>query len=400
MYNLLSGMTVVEGAAFIAGPSCGLYLAQMGAQVIRFDAIGGGPDSKRWPLGQQGQSLYWEGLNKGKRSIALNFGKPEGRELAQRIATSGDGLFVTNFPVNGFLSYEALSALRADLIALRVMGWADGSPAVDYTINASVGVPYMTGPADDARPVNHVLPAWDLLAGGYGAFALLAAERERAKSGKGREVRLSLSDLAAATMGNLGNVAEVLSTGADRPRSGNNLFGAFGRDFVSADGVRVMLVAITPKQWNGLVTALGIEGEMAALEGELGVNLAKDEGARFTHRAKVDPVFERAIATFPLEELGPMFDEAGCTWSVYRSLHEALSTEPRLFGENPIFSDVTHAGGMTYPTPGAFARLPADERLPAAPSPRIGQHTDEVLAELLGLSSGEIGALHDQGLVA
>jgi 2-methylfumaryl-CoA isomerase len=400
VYNLLAGMTVVEGAAFIAGPSCGLYLAQMGARVIRFDAIGGGPDSKRWPLGNEGQSLYWEGLNKGKRSIALNLGKPEGRELAQRIATSGDGLFVTNFPVNGFLSYEALSALRADLIALRVMGWADGSPAVDYTINASVGVPYMTGPADDARPVNHVLPAWDLLAGGYGAFALLAAERERAKSGMGREVRLSLSDLAAATMGNLGNVAEVLSTGADRPRSGNNLFGAFGRDFVSLDGVRVMLVAITPKQWNGLISALGIEGEMGALESELGVSLAKDEGERFTHRAKVDPVFEKAIAMFPLEKLGPMFDEAGCTWSVYRSLHEALSTEPRLFGENPIFSDVTHAGGTAYPTPGAFARLPAEERLAPAPSPAIGQHTDEVLAQLLGLSSGEIGALHDQGLVA
>jgi 2-methylfumaryl-CoA isomerase len=400
MYNLLAGMTVVEGAAFIAGPSCGLYLAQMGASVIRFDAIGGGPDSKRWPLGNEGQSLYWEGLNKGKRSIALNLGKPEGRELAQRIATSGDGLFVTNFPVNGFLSYETLSALRADLIALRVMGWADGSPAVDYTINASVGLPYMTGPADDTRPVNHVLPAWDLLAGGYGAFALLAAERERAQSGKGREVRLSLSDLAAATMGNLGNVAEVLSTGEDRPRSGNNLFGAFGRDFVSGDGVRVMLVAITPKQWNGLVGALGVADEMAALECELGVTLAKDEGARFTHRAKVDPVFETAIARFPLEKLGPMFDEAGCTWSVYRSLHEALDIEPRLFGDNPIFSDVTHAGGTTYPTPGAPARIPSDERNAAAASPAIGQHTDEVLTQFLGMDSGEIGRLHDQGLVA
>ncbi|RYI13617.1 MAG: carnitine dehydratase, partial [Acetobacteraceae bacterium] len=168
MFNLLKGMTVVEGAAFIAGPSCGLYLSQMGANVIRFDAIGGGPDSKRWPIGDQGQSLYWEGLNKGKRSIALNLGRPEGRELAQRLATSGDGLFVTNFPVNGFLSYDALSALRSDLICLRVMGWSDGSPAVDYTVNASVGLPYMTGPADDTRPVNHVLPAWDLLAGGYG----------------------------------------------------------------------------------------------------------------------------------------------------------------------------------------------------------------------------------------
>ncbi|MBV1918354.1 MAG: CoA transferase [Sphingomonadaceae bacterium] len=400
MYNLLNGMTVVEGAAFIAGPSCGLYLSQMGANVIRFDAIGGGPDARRWPIGKQGQSLYWEGLNKGKRSIALDLRRPEGRELAQRLATSGDGLFVTNFPVRSFLSYDALCALREDLICLRVMGWADGSPAVDYTINASVGVPMMTGHPDDPRPVNHVLPAWDLLAGGYGAFALLAAERERNASGKGREVQCSLSDLASATMGNLGNLAEVLQSGADRPRSGNNLFGAFGRDFVSADGARVMLVAITPKQWNGLVSALGIGDELAALESQIGTSLAKDEGARFTHRDRVDPIFEKAIASFALDKLGPMFDGAGCTWSVYRSLHEALETEPRMFAENPIFSDVTHAGGASYPTPGAAARIPGDERAPAAPSPSIGQHTDEVLSDLLNMDSGEIARLHDDGLVA
>jgi len=88
-----------------------------------------------------------------------------------------------------------------DLICLRVMGGANGAPAVDYTVNAAVGVPYMTGHSDDERPVNHVLPAWDLMAGAYSAFALLAAERERQASGRGRELRLALSDLAAATLG-------------------------------------------------------------------------------------------------------------------------------------------------------------------------------------------------------
>ena len=71
-YPLLNGMRVVEGAAFIAGPSCGLYLAQMGAEVIRFDNIGGGPDFRRWPLSRDGASLYWEGLNKGKKSVAID----------------------------------------------------------------------------------------------------------------------------------------------------------------------------------------------------------------------------------------------------------------------------------------------------------------------------------------
>ncbi len=400
MYDLLKGLTVVEGAAFIAGPSCGLHLAQMGATVIRFDQIGGGPDAKRWPIGADGQSFYWEGLNKGKKSIALNLGRPEGRQLAQRLATAGDGLFVTNFPVEGFLSYANLVALRADLVCLRVMGWADGTPAVDYTINAAAGVPMMTGHPDDPRPVNHVLPAWDLLAGAYAAFALLAAERDRQATGRGREVRLALSDLAAATLGNLGNVAEVTLGGQDRPRSGNNLFGAFGRDFVTADGVRVMIVAITPRQWSGMLKALGIDASVAGLEAELGVSFAADEGARFVHRARVDTLIEAAIAQRQFAEIAPIFDSCGVTWSVYRTLRESLADEPRLFSDNPIFSDVRHAGGASYPTPGAAARIPGTDRQPSAPSPRIGEHSDELLASLLGMGDGEIGKLHDQGLVA
>jgi 2-methylfumaryl-CoA isomerase len=400
MYNLLAGMTVVEGAAFIAGPSCGLYLAQMGARVIRFDQIGGGPDGARWPLGPNGESLYWEGLNKGKQSIALDLKRPQGRELAQRLATAGDGLFVTNFPVSGFLSYPELSALRPDLICVRVMGWSDGSPAVDYTVNAAVGVPTMTGHADDFRPVNHVLPAWDLLAGAYSAFALLAAERDRQTSAKGREVRVSLSDLAAATMGNLGQVAEILLGGADRLRTGNDLFGAFGRDFVTRDGSRLMIVAITPRQWSGLINVLSLEEAVTTIEYEVGASFTEDEGARFIHRAKLNTLVEKAVGDRFLADLGPKLDKAGVTWSNYHTLREALQHEPRLFGENPIFSDVRHAGGARYLTPGAAARLPHDARSAAAPAPHIGQHSDEVLAELLGMSSSEIGRLHDSGLIA
>jgi len=400
MYDLLRGLTVIEGAAFIAGPSCGLHFAQMGATVIRFDQIGGGPDSGRWPIGPQGQSLYWEGLNKGKKSIAIDLSRPEGRALAQRVATSADGLFVTNFPVAGFLSYQKLSALRGDLICLRVMGWADGTPAVDYTINAVVGVPMMTGQAEDPRPVNHVLPAWDLLAGAYGAFALLAAERDRRATERGREVRLALSDLAAATLGNLGQVAEVLLNGGDRSKSGNDLFGAFGRDFMTADKQRLMIVAITSRQWTGLIDILGIGEATGALETQLGVSFAVDEGARFVHRARLVPLFDEAIGARMAADLAPAFDAGGVCWSTYRTLGGALSDEPRLFGDNPVFRPVAHGGGATYPTPGSAARLTADERLAPGRAPRIGEDTDEVLAMLLGLGDGEIGRLHDEGIVA
>jgi len=402
MYDLLAGLRVIEGAAFVAGPSCGLHLAQMGAEVIRFDAIGGGPDYRRWPLAPDGSSLYWEGLNKGKKSIAIDLRRPEGRELAVALATApgeNAGLFLTNYPVKGFLSHNALKARRADIITVRVMGWADGSPAVDYTVNAAVGVPAMTGPADDERPVNHVLPAWDLLGGAYAAFAMASALLRRRQTGAGAEIRVPLSDLAAASLSHLGQVAEVL-TGGDRPRMGNDLFGAFGRDFVCADGERLIVVAITPRQWSGLLTTLDLTEAVAALEAELGLSFAKDEGARFQHRARLFPLFEAAFAARTAEALQPAFDAGGVTWGRYQTLHEAVTGDARLFTGNPLFQTLTHPSGLTYPASGPAATLADEARGSVAAAPRLGQHSDEILATVLGLDSGAIGRLHDEGIVA
>lgn len=402
MYDLLKGLRVVEGAAFVAGPTCGLYLAQMGAEVIRFDNIGGGPDFNRWPLSHEGKSLYWEGLNKSKKSVAIDLTSPAGRELAQRLAASpgeDGGLFVTNFPVDGFLSYDKLSALRSDLICVRVMGWADGSQGMDYTINSAIGLPLMTGLVGDDRPVNHVLAAWDLLTGAYCSFALVSALLARMRGRGGREIRAPLSDIGAATMANLGFVAETLQTGHQRPRMGNDIYGAFGRDFTTKDGVKLMLLAITPKQWSKALEALSIAPAVAALEAELGVSFATDEGLRFTHRARLYPLFETAFAARTAAELTPAFDAGGVTWGAYQTLEAALN-DTRLFKDNPLFEDIRHPSGLTYPAPGAMGTIPQDPRLAVQPAPKLGQHTDEVLSEVLGMSSGEIGKLHDAGVVA
>ena len=427
MYQLLRGMRVVECASFIAAPSCSLHLQQMGAEVIRIDPIGGGPDAHRWPLSANGSSLYWEGLNKGKLSIAVDFASPEGRALvAQLVCAPGDGggLFVTNFPADGFLSHGRLRQGRADLITTRIMGWPDGTPAVDYTVNAAIGVPYMTGAVTSAMtgattsaatgvpdsssspggtdppdPVNHVLPAWDLLAGAYAAFALLAAERHRKATGQGQEVRVPLSDMAIASLGHLGQIAEVHG-GTDRPKMGNTVFGAFGRDFKTADGKRLMVVAITPRQWAGLVKALDLGAAMAGIEAALGVSFSQDEGLRFTHRNVLAPLVEAAIGRRSVSALSAAFDANGVCWGPYHTLKAALTDEPRLVSGNPLFSPVTHPSGLTYPTPGAAATLSHSARAHATRAPRQGEHTDQVLSELLGLSDTEIGRLHDSGIVA
>ena len=129
----LTGMTVIEVSAFIAAPYAGLTLAQMGAEVIRIDPIGGGLDYNRWPVTDNGTSLYWAGLSKGKKSVTLNVRDPKGRELAHALMTAagpGNGIVVTNLPARGWLDYEGLKAMRDDLIMVNIVGRRDGGSQV------------------------------------------------------------------------------------------------------------------------------------------------------------------------------------------------------------------------------------------------------------------------------
>ncbi len=405
MYRLLADMRIVEGAAFVAAPMCALHLAQLGAEVIRIDTIGGGPDFLRWPRAPGGgASLYWEGLNKGKKSVALDLSSPEGRELAVAIATApgeGAGIFVTNYPVGGFLAHERLVERRPDMITVRVMGWADGSTAVDYTVNAALGLPMMTGPESlGDEPVNHVLPAWDIATGNYAAFALMAAERRRAKTGQGTEVRVPLGDVAMATIAGLGQIAEVSVSGQDRPRMGNDLFGAFGRDFQTRDGRRVMIVALTKRHWADLVKTLRLSDLVKALEAERGIDLAADEGVRFEHRDRLNPMVAAAVASMSLAEIEAAFAGTGVCWGEYRTLSQAMADGGPVDAGNPLFANVAHPAGHAYLTPGAPGTITDLAREMPGRAPSLGEHTDEVLAAVLGLTSTEIGRLHDRKVVA
>src|SRR5579862_3224028 len=112
---ILAGLRIIEGAAFVAAPLSGMTLAQLGADVIRFDPIDGGLDAARWPVTAGGKSLFWAGMNKGKRSIAVDIARGEGRELVTALICAGGsegGLFISNFPARGWLSYERLALRR------------------------------------------------------------------------------------------------------------------------------------------------------------------------------------------------------------------------------------------------------------------------------------------------
>jgi 2-methylfumaryl-CoA isomerase len=395
MYPLLTGLSVIEASSFVASPSAGLYLAQMGAEIIRVDQIGGGPDYHRWPKTDEGRSLYWENLNRAKKSVALNLSAPEGRELLQELVRK-TGQFVTNFPVDGFLAHEKLSATRPDLITVRVMGMADGSPALDYTVNAAVGYPDLTGAGPE--PVNHILPAWDLLTGAYAAFAMMAALHHRTATGQGQEMRIPLSDVAIGTVANLGGIAEMLYTGANRERLGNSVYGAFGRDFMTRDGIRLMLMAITPRQWTGLIKVLDIASEIAEIERERGVSFDRDEGVRFQHRDILFTLVEAKVATWKYAELKVALDVVGGCYGPYQTMHDAAQ-DSALVTNNPIFGRADNPSGFDYPAAGSMATIPQIDRGAPQPAPLLGAHSEEILAERLGLTSAMIGELHVKGIV-
>ncbi len=400
---MLQGLRVIEGSAFVAAPLGGMTLAQLGADVIRFDPIGGGLDYHRWPLTSDGaHSLFWDGLNKGKRSIAVDIRMPRGQELLTALicAPGADaGIFSTNFPARGWLQYDRLRAHRDDLIMVNLLGRRDGGSEVDYTVNPQVGFPNITGPTDSDLPVNHVFPAWDAIAGNMLAVAMLAAERHRTRSGEGQLVTLALKDVALAMLGHLGMVAEVTVADTDRARYGNYLYGAFGRDFETSDGHRVMVVGLTAMQWNTLVAATGLDAELQALGESLQLDLSL-EGNRFEARVAIATLFEPWFHARDIRTIRTALDAHRVTWAPYRSVREALMYDADLSPANPIFASVAHPATGTYLTPGSPLHFGATTRTPPRPAPRLGQHTDEVLLDILGLSAAQVGTLHDDGVVA
>ena len=395
----LAGLRVVEVSAFIAAPLGGMTLAQLGAEVIRIDPLGGNIDAKRWPLAPSGQSIYWASLNKGKRSVTLALDTPEGQAIATELITApgpGGGIVLTNLPTRGWMSDAALRARRPDLITMRLTGNHDGSGAVDYTVNCASGFPIATGA--NADPVNHVLPAWDIAAGLYLALGVLAAERTRQRHGQGQEISLALNDVMLATVGNLGYIADVQVNGAVREPIGNHLYGAFGRDFATMDGRRAMLVAISNRQWRAIGKATGLTEKLAMVGPLMDVDMAT-EGGRYAARHAIAAVLEPWFAARTLAEVRAALDGSGVLWGPYQDFGQLVAEDARCSTSNPMFANVEQPGVGRVLTPRIPLSLGGTPAQPPAAAPLMGQSTGEVLAQVLGYDAARLSALREAGVI-
>lgn len=385
---ILSGLRIVEISAFVAAPLCGATLAELGADVIRVDPPGGGIDIGRWPV-HEGHSLYWAGLNQGKRSVTIDMRSDDGRRQVAGLITApgeGGGIFVTNLQPDGWNSYEELSRLRSDLIMVVITGRRDGGTAVDYTVNAALGFPLVTGPEDLDGPVNHVLPAWDVATGLLAATAILAAERHRRLTGQGQLVQLSLADVGLSVAGHLGLVAEAQLVAEPRGRFGNYIFGSFGRDFGTKDGKRLYVLALTPRQWISLGRATGLTQRFAEIESGLGVDL-RTEGDRWRCRGEISELLAPWVAERELAQAAEAFDAANVLWGPYQTFKELVASEAVSSAPDWMVGDVEHPGLGRYLTTGSPIRFGATPSVSPRPAPALGQHTAEVIREF-GLEDG------------
>jgi 2-methylfumaryl-CoA isomerase len=341
-------------------------------------------------------------LNKGKRSIELDLGSLAGRELATALITAAGeqgGLFLTNFPARGWLAYETLAKRRPDLVMVALTGNPDGTSEVDYTVNPATGFPWATGPRNLAEPLNSILPAWDIALGTLATVGMLAAERYRRFTGKGQVINLSLSDVAFAMVGNLGRIAEAQLGGRDQPKDGNYLYGAFGHDFETRDGRRVMVVALTPRQWTALVEVTGIEQACRDLEHATGQDLNTETG-RFQARDLIAALLRPWFASRDLAEIRRTFAGTNVSWGPYQTFRQLVQEDPRCSTGNPIFTNVEQPGIGTYLMPGSPLDFSALPRVAPDRAPLLGEHTEAVLTDVLGLSPKEISSLREQRVIA
>jgi 2-methylfumaryl-CoA isomerase len=376
----LAGLRIIEVSSFVAAPLGGMTLAQLGAEVIRIDPLGGAPDTTRWPLAPSGGSLYWAGLNKGKRSVTLDLRSPGGqRAVADLIASSGpDGGIVLTNAAYPWVSYDALKNARPDLIHLHITGRHDGSPAVDYTVNAGIGFPLTTGDEATAGPVNHVLPAWDVACGLYAALGILAAERHRRRTGTGRAITLALADVALAVTGHLGFLAEGQLSQAGRPRIGNHLYGGFARDFRTRSGDSVLVVTLTARHYADLARVTGRAAALAAVEQALGADFARDSD-RYAHREVIAALLAPWFAEHATDEVTGVLAGTSVLWERYRTFAD-LAADPETRA-NPLVGLIDQPGIGEILATGSPLSQPGTPQTPV-PAPVLGADTEALLGEL------------------
>jgi crotonobetainyl-CoA:carnitine CoA-transferase CaiB-like acyl-CoA transferase len=392
----LTGVCVLDLSRVLAGPYCTMILADLGAEVVKIERPGAGDDTRQWgPPWAGGESAYYLSVNRNKRSVTLNLKEGRGRETLRQLAAQADVL-VENFRVGTLadwgLGYEMLRDINPRLIACSITGYGQTGPyrerpGYDFVIQAEGGIMSITGP-EEGPPMKVGVAIVDITAGMYAAISILAALHERERSGQGQAIDISLLDAQVAWLANVGS--NYLISGERPGRYGNAHPNIVPYETLPTANGWIAVGVGNDGQWRRLCE-LGGWDDLAADE-----RFATNPG-RVTHRAVLVPVLQERFRARPAGEWQADLLEAGIPCSRINSIDEVFAS-PQVSAREMVV-EVAHptAGPLKIAgSPLKLSRTPV--QLEGAP-PLLGQHTDEVLGERLGLAAEELADLREAGII-
>ncbi|MCR6030252.1 CoA transferase [Nocardioides sp. zg-579] len=372
----LSGVRVLDLSRMIAAPFAAMSLGELGADVVKVERAGAGDDTRFFgPFDESGESPYFWAYNRNKAGIALDLSSDEGRQVVRRLALEWADVVIENFKGGTLerwgLGLDDLRAEKPSLVTASVRGYplGDDRPGYDFILQAGAGLMSITG-EPDGDPVRVGLPVVDLFAGHYLTSGILAALLERARSGRGQHVSVSLYEAQVSMLAHAG--LHYLALGHQTPRVGNGNSSAGPYDVYPTKTDPVAVCCGSQHQFTGFCRELGREDLLE--DPRFGSN-----SARVAHKSDLDAIVVAEFAALPAEAVLAKLEAAGVPSGPVRTLPEVFDDEP---ATQPMKHVLPTDGGGQQPAiglPWVFSDTPVG---PRSAAPRLGQQSEEILALL------------------
>jgi formyl-CoA transferase len=393
----LDGIRVVDLSRVVVGPYCTMVLGDMGADVIKIEIPGRGDETRMWgPPFVGGESAYYISLNKNKRSLTLDFKKEKGKEILRQLISVSDVL-VENYRLGtlekaGF-GYEKMKESNPRIIYCSITGYGPTGPmahelGVDVVVAAEAGLIGITGEQD--RPPSKVgVAITDILTALFAQGAIANALYHREKTGKGQKLDLSLFESQVSTLFNL---SQSYLVSGDIPQRWGLAHASIVpyQGFRTKDDAYIMVAVTSERMWEKFCQVMGIP--------ELVRDSRFDENRkRVTNRDQLVPLLEQKIAAGDSDEWISKFRGVGIPCGRVNTMDRVFS-HPQIQPRNMVV-ELDHPTAQKVKLVGVpvkYSKTPGSVRLPP---PLLGQHTDEILSELLGYSQGEIDVLRQEEIV-
>ena len=410
--NSLEGIRVLDLSRVLAGPWCTQTLADLGADVIKIERPGAGDDTRNWgppflPTAdgrESHESAYYLGANRNKRSVTCDIAQPEGQALVRELAEHCD-VFIENFKVGDMarygLDYASLKAINPRLVYCSLTGFGQSGPyapraGYDYIIQGMGGLMSVTGERDDLNggPQKVGVAVADLFTGMYATVGILAALRHAERTGEGQHLDMALLDTQVAMLANLG--ANYLVSDQAPGRMGN----------AHQNIVPYQVFEVAPRADSGkdfIILSVGNDGQYAKFCEVAGrPDLASEprfvkNADRVRHRAELVPLLEAVMKTRPKADWLSALEAAKVPCGAINSLDEVFA-DPQVQARGMV-THWQHPLRADLPLVSSPIKLEKTPVRTDRPPPMLGQHTDEVLGELLGVDAARLATLRDRQVI-